>query len=110
VAYWWTLYEQGRTRGASNQPWQDAADLTSFLATQYVDTLQARFVDTIFVEPVYTVEGYGEAAKRAPFVEEFHQWQLESEGFQSACSNQQRGCGKEKRGGSCRLSCRAHAT
>src|SRR6185436_2075372 len=25
---------------------------------------------------------YGEAAKNAPFVEEFHQWQQEAEGFQ----------------------------
>lgn len=33
-------------------------------------------------EPVYTVEGYGEAAQKAPFVEEFHQWQIEAEGFQ----------------------------
>ena len=86
VSYWHVLYEQGRTRGQSNQPWQDAADLTSYLATQYVDALRARIVDTIFVEPVYTVEGWGDAAQRAPFVEEFHQWQIEEEGFQAALS------------------------
>lgn len=84
VAYWHVLYEQGRTRTATNRPWADAADLTSYLATQYVDALRARIVDTIFVEPVYTVEGWGTAAPRAPFVEEFHQWQIEEEGFQAA--------------------------
>ena len=30
VEYWWSLYEQARTR--SNAPWVDAADLTSYLA------------------------------------------------------------------------------
>jgi len=84
VAYWHTLYEQGRTRSATNSPWQDAADLTSFLATQYVDALRARVLDTVFVEPVWTCEGWGTAAARAPFVEEFHQWQQEEEGFQAA--------------------------
>lgn len=82
VAYWHTLYEQGRTRGGTNQPWADAADLTSYLATQYVDVMRSQIVRTVMVEPVFTVEGFGDAAQRAPFVEEFHQWQLESAGFQ----------------------------
>jgi hypothetical protein len=86
VSYWHTLYEQGRTRTGKNAPWQDAADLTSHLGTQYVDAMRARIMDTVFVEPVYTVEGWGEAAKNAPFVEEFHQWQIEEEGFQTALS------------------------
>lgn len=82
VQYWHTLYEQGRTRGGTNRPWADAADLTSYLGTQYVDVLRSQIVQTVMTEPVFTVEGYGEAATKAPFVEEFHQWQLESEGFQ----------------------------
>lgn len=84
VAYWWTLYEQGRTRQHAANTWADAADLTSYLGTQYVDVLRSQIVASVMVEPVYTVEGYGPAAVNAPFVEEFHQWQLEAEGFQSA--------------------------
>ena len=82
VAYWHTLYEQGRTRGARNSPWADAADLTSYLGTQYVDVLRSQIVRTVMVDPVWTVEGYGDSAQKAPFVEEYHQWQLEAEGFQ----------------------------
>lgn len=82
IAYWHTLYEQGRTRGGINTPWADAADLTSYLGTQYVDVLRSQIVQTVMTEPVFTVEGYGQAATKAPFVEEFHQWQLEAEGFQ----------------------------
>lgn len=83
VEYWWTIYEQGRTRSKASMPWQDAADLTSYLGTEKVDALRARIMRTIMVDPVYTVEGWGESAKKAPFVEDFHQWQLEAEGLQS---------------------------
>ena len=83
VQYWWTIYEQGRTRLGKNAPWQDAADLTSYLGTEKVDALRARMMRTIMVDPVYTVEGWGVSAKKAPFVEEFHQWQIEAEGLQS---------------------------
>ena len=82
IRYAWTLYEQGRTRGTSS-PWPDAADLTSPFAAEYVDALHARAMQTIFQEPVWTVDGFGEAAKRAPFVEEFHQRTLEEERCQS---------------------------
>ena len=84
IEYWHTLYEQGRTRKGRHSPWADAADLTSYLGTQYVDVLRSQIVQTVMSEPVFTVEGYGEAAVRAPFVEEFHQWQIEREGFQQA--------------------------
>ena len=83
VQYWHVLYEQGRTRGANHEPWPDAADLTSAIATEKVDALRSRVVKTIFVDPIYTVEGWGEAGQKAPFVEEFHQWQAETTGFQS---------------------------
>lgn len=86
VKYWHTLYEQGRTRGGTNAPWADAADLTSYLGTMYVDVMRSQIVRTVMVEPVWTVEGYGAAAPRAPFVEEFHQWQVETEGFQQTFS------------------------
>lgn len=85
VAYWHTLYEQGRTRG-KNAPWADAADLTSYLGTMYVDVMRAEITDTVMTEPVFTVEGYGDAESKAPFVEEFHQWQIEAEGFQQVFS------------------------
>jgi len=82
VQYWWTLYEQGRTREQTS-PWQDAADLTSYLGTEKVDALRARILRTIFVDPIWTVEGWGESAAKAPFVEDFHQWAAESEGLQA---------------------------
>ena len=81
--YWWTLYEQGRTRDKKSMPWQDAADLTSYIITEKVDALRSRIMRTVFVDPVYTVEGWGDSAKKAPFVEDFHQWALESEGLQA---------------------------
>lgn len=86
VQYWHTLYEQGRTRSAQTAPWVDAADLTSPIATEKVDALRSRIVKTLFVDPIWTVEGWGDSAKKAPFVEEFHQWQAETSGFQSSCS------------------------
>ena len=60
IEYFHTLYEQGRTRGR-NRPWADAADLTSYLGTQYVDVLRSQIVRTIMLDPVFVVEGYGEA-------------------------------------------------
>jgi hypothetical protein len=78
VDYWWTLYEQARTR--SHQP--NRADLTSYLASEKVDALQARLLRSIWTDPIWSVEGWGDAAERAPFVEEFHQWKAEEEGLQ----------------------------
>jgi hypothetical protein len=83
VDYWHLLYEQGRTRLASSAPWPGAADLTSYLGTQNVDALHARLMKTIWVEPVWTVEGFGPAAQNAPVVEELHQWWAEEEQLQS---------------------------
>jgi len=80
VQYWWKLYQQDRTRESA--PWQDAADLTSYIGTEKADALKARVMRTLWVDPVYTVEGWGPSAKKAPFVEDFHQWQLELEGLQ----------------------------
>jgi hypothetical protein len=81
--YYHLLYEQGRTRQASAAPWPGAADLTSYLGTQNVDSLHARLMKTVWVEPIWTVEGWGPAAQNAPFVEEFHQWKAEEERLQS---------------------------
>ena len=81
IEYFHTLYEQGRTRG-KHRPWADAADLTSYLGTMYVDVLRSQIVRTVMLDPVFVVEGYGDAEQKAPFVEEFHSWQLEVEGFQ----------------------------
>jgi hypothetical protein len=82
VDYFHLLYEQGRTRQASAAPWPGAADLTSYLGTQNVDSLHARLMKTVWVEPIWTVDGWGPNASNAPFVEEFHQWQAEREGLQ----------------------------
>ena len=77
VDYWHQLYEQARTRQGRNAPWPDAADLTSYLACEKVDAIQARLMDTVWVNPIWSVEGWGDAADRAPFVEEFTQWKAE---------------------------------
>ena len=39
VDYCWQLYEQARTRVGRNAPWPNAADLTSYLASEKVDAL-----------------------------------------------------------------------
>lgn len=80
--YWWTLYEQARTRVGRKAPWPNAADLTSYLGSEKVDALQARLLRSIWTDPIWTVEGWGDAADRAPFIEEFHQWKAEEEGLQ----------------------------
>ena len=83
VDYWHLLYEQARTRTGRNAPWPDAADLTSYLGPEKVDALQARIMRTIWTDPIWAVEGGGDAANRAPYVEEFHQWKAEEERLQS---------------------------
>jgi hypothetical protein len=81
IAYAWAYYEQQRMRGG-NMPWPDAADLPSPFASEYTDAVHARLLQTIFVEPVWTVEGYGPSAVKAPIVEEFHQKAQEDERLQ----------------------------
>lgn len=82
--YWHRIYEQSRTRLYTNRPKPMGADLTSPLGTQYVDSLHARTMQTIFgAEPIWTVEGWAQSADKAPFVEEFHQWTAEDERVQS---------------------------
>lgn len=80
LAYWWAYYNQDRTRTAS--PWPDAADLTSPYGTEFVDAILGRIMDTIMVDPLWIVEGWGPSAKKAPFVEEFHQRAQEQERLQ----------------------------
>ena len=77
----WAYYEQARMRAGSS-PWPDAADLPSPYAPEYTDAVHARLMQTIFVEPMWTVEGWGPSAVHAPFVEEFHQRALEDERLQ----------------------------
>ena len=82
VDYWHRLYEQAPTRSGRVAPWPDAADLTSYLACEKVDALHARIMKVIWTDPVWIVDGYGEGADKAPFVEEFHQAKLEEERLQ----------------------------
>ena len=81
--YWHRIYEQDRTRLETNRPTPHGADLTSPLGTQYVDSLHARTMQTLFVEPICTVEGWHDSVQKAPFVEEFHEWTAEDENVQS---------------------------
>lgn len=82
VDYYWTLYEQARSRSQQNLPWPDAADLTSYIPCEKVDAIHARLMRTVWVNPIWTVEGWGQSSERAPFVEEFHQWKAEEERLQ----------------------------
>lgn len=85
IDYYHWLYEQGRSPQESLK-WKGAADLGSPIITEKVDAWRARIVRTIFQEPVWVVEGWGEDAKKAPFVEEFHQWKVEDERLQGYLS------------------------
>lgn len=78
-------YEGGKGI-TKNTPWQGAANLGSPIVTEKVDAMRARIVDTIFTDPIWTVEGYGASAERAPFVETYHQWKAEIAGLQKALS------------------------
>lgn len=75
-AHW--LYEQGRTP-VKQRRWPGAADLSSYIPTEKVDALRSRVMKTIRAEPFATVEGWGADAKKAPFVEEFHEWKRRDE-------------------------------
>lgn len=80
--YYHWCYEQGRSARGTLR-WEGAADLASYIITEKVDAMRARMAKTIFVEPVWTVEGWGADAQKAAFCEEFHQWKLEEERLQS---------------------------
>ncbi len=70
------FYEQGRSDPA-DRPFPGAADLTSYFITENVDALRARLMKAVFgVRPFCFVEGWGPDAAKAPFVEEFHDWQV----------------------------------
>lgn len=70
------FYEQGRSQ-PQDRPFPGAADLTSYFITENVDALKARLMKAIFgVRPFCFVEGWGADATKAPYVEEFHDWQV----------------------------------
>jgi hypothetical protein len=70
------FYEQGRS-DPKDRPFAGAADLTSYFIFEKVSALRARLMKAIFgVRPFCFVEGWGEDAKKAPYVEEFHDWQV----------------------------------
>ena len=78
------FYEQGRSN-PEDRPFPGAADLTSYFITENVDALRSRLMKAIFgVRPFCFVEGWGRDAERAPFVEEFHDWQSRKSGLKEA--------------------------
>lgn len=82
IDYWWTLYEAGASKITRDDPWPGAADLTSYIGTEKADAMHARiYKNIVSSEPMWTVEGWGGAAKRAPLVEEFHEWKVQEEGL-----------------------------
>lgn len=83
---WWRKYEQGDRKISKNTPWPGAANLDSWLATEKIDAVASRVVQTIFVEPIWIVEGWGQDAEKVPYVEQFHQWKAEEERLQSYLS------------------------
>jgi hypothetical protein len=58
-------------------PWPGAANLGSWIVTESVDAMRARIMATVFTDPIWVVEGFGQSAERAPIVEEFHQWKAD---------------------------------
>lgn len=84
IDYLHEMYRQA-SHGERSTPWPGAADLGSYIPTEKVDSMVARIMQPFYTEPLWTVEGWGESAQRAPLVEEFHQWKQESkdERFQS---------------------------
>lgn len=79
------MYEGGDGL-TKNTPWPGAANLGSFIVTEKVDSMRARIVATLFTDPVWIVEGWGDAAEKAPFVEAFHQWKTDQEKLQTFLS------------------------
>jgi hypothetical protein len=79
------MYEGGDTL-VKNTPWPGAANLGSFIVTEKVDAMRARIMATLFADPVWIVEGWGDAADNAPFVEAFHQAKSEQEKLQQFLS------------------------
>jgi hypothetical protein len=71
------MYEGGDTRLTKDTPWPGAANMGSFIVTEKVASLRSRIVATLFADPVWIVEGLGNAAQRAPLVEVFMQWKAE---------------------------------
>lgn len=74
---WHKLYEGGDRNITKDSPWPNASNLTSWLGTEKVDAYRSRVVQTLFVNPIWIVEGWGQSAARAPFVEQFMQWKAE---------------------------------
>jgi hypothetical protein len=69
-------YEQGRS-DPKDRPFVGAADLTSYFIYEKVSALRARLMKAVFgVRPFCFVEGWGQDAQKAPYVEEFHDWQV----------------------------------
>jgi len=70
------FYEQGRS-DPKDLPFPGAADLTSYFITESVDALRSRLMKAVYgVRPFGFVEGWGQDAAKAPFVEEFMDWQI----------------------------------
>jgi hypothetical protein len=71
------MYEGNSGPLTKNTPWPGAANLGSFIVTEKVASMRARIVATLFADPIWIVEGFGDAAERAPLVETFHQYKAE---------------------------------
>lgn len=76
------MYEGGDGL-TKNTPWKGAANLGSWIVTEKVASLRARIVATLFADPTWVVEGFGDAAERAPIVEAYHQWKADQEKLQT---------------------------
>lgn len=83
IDQWHKLYEGGDKRLSKDTPWKGAANLTSWIGTEKVDSLRARTVQALFSDPIWVVEGWGEASARVPQVELFHQWKAEETRLQT---------------------------
>jgi hypothetical protein len=80
---WHLLYEGGDGKLTKDYPWPDAANLTSWIGTEKVDSFRARVVKTIFSEPIWTISGWNVDTKQVALIEQFHQWKAEEERLQT---------------------------
>jgi hypothetical protein len=81
------FYEQGRSQ-PEDRPFPGAADLTSYFITENVDAFRSRLTEAVFgVRPFCFVEGWGQDAAKAPFVEEFTDWQARESDLKLALAN-----------------------
>lgn len=80
-------YEQEKS-DPRDLPFPGAADLPSYFITENIDALRARLMKAVMgVKPLAFVEGWGDDASKAPYVEAFMDWQVRASDLQLQLAN-----------------------